>query len=197
MTLFKEFRDVFAWNYAEILGIDPSIVFHEIKTYPGFKPVHQKLHQVHPLKATAIKEEVEQIIRVGFIYPNPLIEWVSNIVPVNKKKGTIRVCIHFRDLNQACPKDNFPTPYIEQITDNCAGSVIISFMDGFFGYNQIKIIPSYQHTKTFIWPWGKFTYRELLFGLKNGCATFQYAMSYAFDDIKHVVEPYLDDLRAH
>ena len=53
-------------------------------------------------------------------------EWVSNIVPVNKKQGTIRVCIDFRDLNKACPKDNFPTPHIDQIMDNCAGSVIFS-----------------------------------------------------------------------
>ena len=39
-TLFKEFWDVFAWTYEEIPGIDPSIVVHEIKTYPGAKPVY-------------------------------------------------------------------------------------------------------------------------------------------------------------
>ena len=47
--------------------IDPSIVVHEIKTYPGAKPVCQKLHQVHPRKEAAIKEEVEKILRDGFI----------------------------------------------------------------------------------------------------------------------------------
>ena len=51
------------------------------------------------------------------------------------KFTTIRVCIDFRDLNRAFPKDDFPTPYIDQIIDNCAGSVIFSFMDGFYGYN--------------------------------------------------------------
>ena len=66
---------------------------------------------------------------------------MSNLVPVNKKQGTIRVCIDFRDLNWDCPKDNFPTPYIDQIIDNCAESVIFSFMDGFSGYNQIEILP--------------------------------------------------------
>jgi hypothetical protein len=49
-TLFKEFCDVFAWSYEEMPGIDPSIVVHEIKTYPGIKPVRQKLHPVHPKK---------------------------------------------------------------------------------------------------------------------------------------------------
>ena len=85
---------------------------HEIKTYPTAKLVRKKLRQVHPRKATAIKAEIEKLLKVGFIYPIPLTKWVSNIVPVNKKRGTIRVCINFRDLNKACPKDNFPTPHI-------------------------------------------------------------------------------------
>ena len=70
-------------------------------------------------------------------------------------------------------------------------------MDGFSGYNQIDILPSYQHKIAFICPWGTFSYRKMPFGLKNVGVTFQCAMSYAFHDIKHVVEPYLDDLPAH
>lgn len=49
---------------------------------------------------------------------------VSNIVPVIKKQGTIRVCIDYRDLNQACLKDNYYTPFIDQIIDECAGCEI-------------------------------------------------------------------------
>jgi hypothetical protein len=178
-------------------GIDPSIIVHEIKTYPGVKPVRQKLRPVHPKKTAAIKAEVEKLLKSGFIYPVPLTEWVSNIVLVAKKQGTIRVCVDYRDLNKACPKDNYPTPFIDQIIDNCAGNVIFSFMDGFSGYNQIDILPADQHKTTFIFPWGTFSYRKLPFGLKNVGATFQRAMSYAFHDIKHIVEPYLDDLPAH
>ena len=70
-------------------------------------------------------------------------------------------------------------------------------MDGFSGYNQIAILPTDQHKKEFIFPWGTFAYRKLPFGLKNVGATLQRAMSYAFHDIKHIVEPYLDDLPAH
>ena len=65
--------------------IDPSIVVHEIITYPGAKPVHQRLRPVHPRKVAAIKAEVEKLLKAGFIYPIPLTDWVSNIVPVNKK----------------------------------------------------------------------------------------------------------------
>jgi hypothetical protein len=84
-SLFKEFRDIFAWSYEEMPGIDPAIVVHEIKTYPGAKPVWQRLRPVHPHKAVAIKLEVEKLLKVGFIYPVALTEWVSNPVPIDKK----------------------------------------------------------------------------------------------------------------
>lgn len=66
-------------------GIDPLIIVHEIKTYPGEKTVRQKLHPVHPRKIVAIKVEVEKLLKFGFKYPVPLIEWVSNIIMVVKK----------------------------------------------------------------------------------------------------------------
>jgi hypothetical protein len=66
-------------------GIDPSIIVHEIKTYPSVKLVQQKIHPVHPKKTVAIKVEVEKLLKSGFIYPIPLMEWVSNIVLVAKK----------------------------------------------------------------------------------------------------------------
>jgi hypothetical protein len=66
-------------------GIDPSIVEHEIKTYLDARPVRQCLRVVNPRKAPTIKVEVEKLLNVGFIYPVPLTEWVSNPVPVNKK----------------------------------------------------------------------------------------------------------------
>ena len=81
-ALFQEFCDVFAWSYEEMPGIDPSIVVHEIKTYPDAKPIRQRLRQIHPRKFAAIKAEVEKLLHAGFIYPIPLTDWVSNIVPV-------------------------------------------------------------------------------------------------------------------
>jgi hypothetical protein len=171
-SLFKEFRNVFTWSYEEMPGIDPSIIIHKIKTYPDAKPVRQKLCPVHPKKLAAIKAEVEKLLKSGFIYPIPLTEWVSNLVLVAKKQGTICVCVDYHDLNKAFPKDNYPTPFIDQIIDNYAGSLIFSFMDGFSGYNQIEILPADQHKIAFIFPWGTFAYRKLPFGLKNVGATF-------------------------
>ena len=94
-ALFKEFHDIFSWSYEEMLGFDPSIVEHEIQTYPNTIPVRQKLRPVNPCKVAVVKAKVEKLLKVNFIYPIALKEWVSNTVPVDKKKGTIRVCTNF------------------------------------------------------------------------------------------------------
>jgi hypothetical protein len=131
--LFKEFHNVFSWSYEEIPGIDPKIVEHEITTYPDAKPVWKNLHLVNPKKVATIKVEVEKLLKASFIYPIHLTQWVSNFMSVNKKQGTIRVCTDFCDLNKTCPKDNFPTPFIDQIIDEYAGWEAFSFMDSFSG----------------------------------------------------------------
>jgi hypothetical protein len=196
-NLFKEFHNIFAWSYEEMSGIDLKIVEHEITTYPDTKPVRQKLRPVNPKKEAAINLEVEKLLKAGFIYPIHLTQWVSNPVPVNKKQGTICVCTDFHDLNKACPKDNFPTPFIDQIIDEFVDCEAFSFMDGFSGYNQIQIKLEDQHKMAFICLWGTFAYRKMPFGLKNAGATFQRAMSFAFHNLKHIVEAYLDDLASH
>ena len=56
-----------------------------------------------------------------------------------KKNEKIRVCIDFHDLNAACSKDEFSLPIIDVIIGNTCGFERMSFMDGFLGYNQIKI----------------------------------------------------------
>ena len=90
-----------------MLGIDSSIVEHEIKMYPDVKLVGHWLQPIHLKKDATTEEEVEKPLWAGFIYPIPLTDWVSNTLPIMKKQGTIRVCVDYRDVNQACPKDNY------------------------------------------------------------------------------------------
>jgi hypothetical protein len=103
----------------------------------------------------------------------------------------------FQDLNKYYPKDNFPTSFIDQILDECAGSEIFSFMDGFSGYNQIQIRLEDQHKTYFICPSGTFAYKKIPFGIKKVVTTFQRAMMFSFYELKHIVEAYLDDLTTH
>ena len=69
-------------------------------------------------------------MKVGFIKPTHQAEWIANVVPVPKKDGKVRMCVDFRDLNKACPKDDFPLPYIDVLVDNTLGNALMSFMDG-------------------------------------------------------------------
>jgi hypothetical protein len=85
-----------------------------------------------------VKEEVNQLLDAKFIRSYRYVDWISNIVHV-EKKGTkkLRVCIDFRDLNGATPKDEYPMPIADFFVNAASGHRILSFLDGNAGYNQI------------------------------------------------------------
>ena len=87
----------------------------------------------------AIQSEVKKLMDSSFIREEQHPDWVANIVPVIKKNGKIWVCIDFCDLNEACLKDEFPLPIMDVMIDNTCGFERMSFIDGFSGYNQIKM----------------------------------------------------------
>jgi hypothetical protein len=85
-----------------------------------------------------VKEEVDRLLQAGFIQLCRYAEWVSNIVPVEKKNtGKIRVCMDFRNLNRAIPKDEYPIPIVDVLISHASGNWMISFLDGNARYNQI------------------------------------------------------------
>ncbi|EOY16577.1 Uncharacterized protein TCM_035381 [Theobroma cacao] len=140
-------------------------------------------------------EENKKEVRIGFLEVAKYPEWVANIVPMPKKDGKVRICVNYRDLNRVSPKDNFPLPHIDTLVDNTARHSIFSFMDGFSGYNQIKMAPEDKEKTTFITMWGTFCYKVMPFGLKNVGATYQRAMVTLFHDMMHrKVEVYVDDM---
>ena len=103
----------------------------------------------------------------GFLVVTSYPQWVANVVPVPKKNGKIRMCVDYRDLNRASPKVDFPLPHIYVLVDNTAQDKIFSFIDGFYGYNQIKMAPEDMEKITFVTQWGTFCYKVMPFGLKN------------------------------
>ncbi|KAA3479565.1 Integrase, catalytic core [Gossypium australe] len=82
------------------------------------------------------------------------------------------MCVDFRDLNKASLKDNFPLPHIDTLVDNMASYSLFSFMDGFSGYNQIKMHPEDMEKTTFMTMWGPFCYKlnpvKCTFGARSG-----------------------------
>ena len=101
----------------------------------------------------------------------------------------------FRDLNNACPKDDFPLPHIDVLVDDTVVSALMSFMDGFSGYNQIKMAPKVMTKTTFTTEWGIYCYTMIPFGIKNAGATYQRLATALLHDMMHnEVEVYVNDM---
>lgn len=84
---------------------------------------------------------MEKLLAVRFIREVEYPEWLANVVVVPKKEEKWRVCVDYTNLNDACPKYNFPLPWIDQIVDSIAGHKMLSFLDAFSGYHQIPMAP--------------------------------------------------------
>ena len=107
-------------------------------------------------------------------------------MPVEKKySGKIRVCIDFRNLNKATPKDEYPMPISDMLINQASGHHVINFLDGNAGYNQIFMAEEDISKTAFRCPGfiGLFEWVVMTFGLKNAGATYQRAMNLIFHDL--------------
>ena len=123
-----------------MLGLDTKIVMHKILVKPKGSPMRQALWRMKFEIILKIKEEVGKQLKAGFLTTIAYSDCITNIIPVPKKDGKVHMCVDYRDLNRASPKDNFSLPHIDTLIDNTATNMFFSFMDGFLGYNQIKMV---------------------------------------------------------
>ena len=97
-----------------------------------------------------IAEEVQKLLEADFIrevhYPN----WLANVVMVKKANGKWMMCVDFTDLNKACPRDSYPLPLIDTLVDSTTRNQLLSFMDAFLDYNQIKMEKADQEKTSFV-----------------------------------------------
>uniref|UniRef100_A0A2N9HKP8 Uncharacterized protein n=1 Tax=Fagus sylvatica TaxID=28930 RepID=A0A2N9HKP8_FAGSY len=195
MTSKEELEMCLLGNYDEMPGIDPGLVAHYLNVEPGTRPVVQPMRTFHTEVEAQITQEVKKLLAAGFIKPIQHPRWLSNIVPVKKKNRQIRCCVDFRNLNKACPKDEFPLPNMDLLIDSATGHAMFSFMDGFSGYNQIRMSTKDAEKTAFRTPIGNFYYTVMPFGLKNADATYQRIMTAMFHDMMHKeIEDYVDDI---
>ena len=101
----------------------------------------------------------------------------------------------FRNLNKACPKNEFPLPNINLLVDSATGNSMFSFMDGYSGYNQIRMAAKDEEKTAFKIPIVNFYYTVMPFGLKNVGSMYQYTMTTIFHDMMYKeMEDYVDDI---
>ena len=136
--------------------------------------------------ATNVKEEIDKLLKIGFIRPVKRATLLSPIVVIPKKNGRIRVCVDYRKLNTATVTDGFPLPFTD------------IFVDGFSGYNQIQMHPDDQEKMAFVTEWGVFVVVVMKFGLKMTPATFHRIISEIFSEyFPPFMHVYLDDFAVY
>ncbi|RVW67538.1 hypothetical protein CK203_062358 [Vitis vinifera] len=110
-------------------GNSSSIASHKLNVFPAARPVRQKIRRFHPDRQRVIQDEINKLLEAGFIREVSYPDWLANVVVVPKKEGKWRVCVDYTNLNNACPKDSFPLPRIDQIVDSTSGQgMLLSWM---------------------------------------------------------------------
>ena len=176
-------------------GIDPSVIVHRLNVSPSFPSIQQKKRVFAPEQDQAIVEEIHKLQEVSFIREVYYPDWLANVVMVKKASGKWRMCVDFTDLNKACPKDSYPFPRVDMLVDFTIRHQLLSFMDTFSGYNQIRKHEDDQEKTSFVTSQGLFCYRVMSFGLKNAGTTYQRLMNRMFvPQIGRYVQVYVDDM---
>ena len=117
------------------------------------------------------------------------------MVVVPKKGGKWQVCVDYTNLNDVCPKDNFPLPRIDQIVDSTTEHGMLSFIDAFSNYHQIPMFQPNEEKTSFVTPHEIYCYKVMSFGLKNVGATYQRLMTKIIRPlICQTMEVYVDDI---
>ena len=176
-------------------GVPRGLAEHRLRVDSKAKPVKEHLRRSAVQKRKAIGEEVARLLAAEFIREIYHSEWLANVVMVPKKDNSLRMCIDFKHINRACPKDHFPLPRIDQIVDSTAGCERLSFLDAYSGYHQIRLFGPDEIKTAFITPFGCFCYVTMPFGLKNAGATFMRMIQKCLlTQISRNVEAYMDDI---
>ena len=135
IEILQKFRDVFAWLYKDLKGVDPVVCQHTIPLHDDAKPNKQCPYSYSENHAMKIEEEINRLREAGFIYEFEHTKWVSPLVVVPKKNKKLRVCVNLKKLNAATIRDHYPLPITDHVLERVAGAQAYSFLDGFLGYN--------------------------------------------------------------
>lgn len=153
--------------------INPRVITHRLSDDSSTRPIKQKKLTFAVDRNQAIAEEVDKLLKARFIREVTYLDWIANVVLVKKNNGKWRMCVDFTNLNKAFPKDSFPLPRIVALVDSTFRHTLLSFMDAFFGYNQIWMEKGDQEKTSFITDRGMYCYKIMLFRLKNVGASYQ------------------------
>ena len=115
--------------------MDPEFIVHKLNMDSQCPPKKQKSRKSVKERVDAVRQEVKRLKEAEAIKEIFFPKWLANTVVIKKKNGKWRVCVDFTNLNQACLKDSFSMPKIDQLVDAVCGHSRMSFPDAFQGYH--------------------------------------------------------------
>lgn len=136
---------------------------------PGKKPIKQQPIRFSPKIMSKIKEKSERLLKRKFTGTPKYVKWLANIIHNIHKNGTLMVCIYFRDLNNAPPKNEYLILVAEMLVNSIVCFDYLIMLDGYSRYNQIFIVEEDIQKMTFGYPGALGTCKLIVisFGLKK------------------------------
>ena len=185
----------FAWMFIDMSRIDPNFLCHRLTMDKKVRPVIQRRRKFNEEKRLTMREETQNLLVGGHIREIKYPEWLENVVMVKKANEKWLMCVNFTNLNKACPKDPYPLLGIDSLVDNASGCGLLSFLNAFSGYNQIRMHPKDESKTTFMAKATSYCYKVMHFGLKNAEANYHGLMDQILSPmIGRNVQAYLDDM---
>jgi len=171
------------------------VASHKLSIYKEARYVSQKKRKLGEERRLVANVEADKLLNAGFIEEAQYTTWLSNVVLVKKANGKWRMCVDYTNLNKPCPRDAYPLPNIDRLVDGAVWNKVLSFLDAYFGYNQIPMAVSDMHKIAFITNDANYFYKVMPFGLKNAGATYQRLMDNVFSHLMgHYVKVYVDGM---
>ncbi len=166
---------------------------HTIPLEDGHKPPVRPIYRLSPLEFEELKRQIKELLALGFIEPSTS-PFGAPVLFVQKKDGSLRMCVDYRALNKITVKNKYPLPRIDDLLDRLNGCSHFSSIDLRSGYYQLRISPEDVPKTAFRTPIGHYQFKVLCFGLTNAPAAFQSAMNNVLGPYLHdFVVVYLDD----
>jgi hypothetical protein len=192
IRVVQEYPDVFL---EDLPGMPPDRdIEFIIDLVPGTPPISKRPYRMPVNELAKLKKQIVELQLKGFIRPSSS-PWGAPMLFIEKKDGTQWMCVNYPSLNEVTIKNNYPLPWIEDLSNQMKGASVFSKIDLRSGYHQLKIRESDIPKIAFHTRYGLYEYTMMSFGLTNAPAYFMYLMNKVFMEyLDKFVVVFIDDI---
>jgi len=189
--VFAKFPSLFSGDKTQV-GLVPGVT-HKIVTGDA-SPLCTRQWRMPESAKEKIRKECDDMLKAGIIEPSTS-PWLSPVVLVKKKDGSLRFCVDYRNLNSVTVADTYPLPRIDELVDELRDTQVFSLLDSRSAYWSVAVEPSDKPKTAFSDGYRLFQFRRMPFGLSTAPTTFQRTMNVVLSPVlgRHTLA-YLDDV---